>query len=150
MDIAPNPYISSRNQVVLVDKKDTSKKREDDKEIIQLENKLPLTYTCKNPVLDYSVVVTLSNAEKTDVRRLRLLMTVQPKPLKAILEMSVPARSSVTQNLPIVNNTDKDWIIKVQWVPDVTKNGSYFSVPEQFKRDFPVKKQSVGNFPLTF
>lgn len=93
VDIPPNPYISSKNHIVLNDRKDTSKRREDDKEVIQLENKLPLAYNCKNPVLDYSVIVTLMNAEKTDVRRYRLLMTVQPKPLKAILEMTTPARN---------------------------------------------------------
>lgn len=69
------------------------------------------------------------NSEKTDVRRYRLLMTVQPKPLKAILEMSVPARGEITQNLPIVNNTEKDWIIKVVWEPNLAKNGQYFSIP---------------------
>ena len=77
-------------------------------------------------------------------------MTVQPKPLRAILEMSVPARSQITQNLPIVNNTQKDWAIKVVWEPNAMKNGHYFSIPEQFKKEFQVKKQSVGNFPLTF
>ena len=64
--------------------------------------------------------------------------------------MNVPARSEVTQNLPIVNNTEKDWSIKVTWVPDPLKNGNYFSVPGQFSKDFPVKKKSTGNFPVTF
>lgn len=64
--------------------------------------------------------------------------------------MNVPARSEVTQNLPIVNNTEKDWSIKVTWVPDPLKNGNYLSVPGQFSKDFPVKKKSTGNFPVTF
>lgn len=37
--------------------------------------------------------------------------------------MNVPARGEVTQNLPIVNNTDRDWTIKIQWQPDMSKNG---------------------------
>ena len=38
--------------------------------------------------------------------------------------MSVPARNEITQNLPIVNNTDKDWVIKVLWEPSLIKNGN--------------------------
>jgi hypothetical protein len=75
---------------------------------------------------------------------------VQPKPLKAILEMTTSARSEVTQNLPLVNNTDRDWSIKVTWAPDTQKNGGYFSIPSQYNSTFPVKKMSIGNFPITF
>lgn len=64
--------------------------------------------------------------------------------------MNVPARGQVTQNLPIVNNTDRDWNIKIQWLPDNSKFGSYFVIPSQFSANFPVKKQSIGNFPITF
>ncbi len=92
----------------------------------------------------------LSNKSKTDVRRYKVIFTVQPKPLKAILEMSVPARGEITQNLPIVNNTERDWTIKVQWQPDMAKNGGYFIVPAQYNSTFPVKRNSIGNFPITF
>ena len=64
--------------------------------------------------------------------------------------MNVPARGEVTQNLPIVNNTDKDWVIKIQWQPDGSKFGNYFSVASQYSSSFPVKRQSIGNFPITF
>lgn len=64
--------------------------------------------------------------------------------------MNVPSRGEVTQNLPIVNNTDRDWNIKIQWLPDSTKFGSYFIIPGQFSANFPVKRQSIGNFPITF
>lgn len=64
--------------------------------------------------------------------------------------MNVPARGEVTQNLPIVNNTDRDWTIKIQWQPDMSKNGQYFIVPSQYTNSFPVKKQSIANFPITF
>ncbi len=64
--------------------------------------------------------------------------------------MNVPARGQVTQNLPIVNNTDRDWNIKIQWIPDNAKFGSYFIIPSQISANFPVKKQSIGNFPITF
>jgi hypothetical protein len=35
-------------------------------------------------------------------------------------------------------------------LPDQQKNGNYFSIPAQFTKDFPVKRKSTGNFPLTF
>ena len=92
----------------------------------------------------------VSNKSKTDVRRYRVVFTIQPKPLKAILEMSVPARSEVTQNLPIVNNTERDWNIKITWTPDNSKNGNYFVINGSYSSSFPVKRNSIGNFPITF
>ena len=64
--------------------------------------------------------------------------------------MTVPARGEVTQNLPIVNNTEKDWTIKISWQPDQNKNGHYLTIPQQYNNNFPVKKNSIGNFPITF
>ncbi len=64
--------------------------------------------------------------------------------------MNVPARGEITQNLPIVNNTDRDWNIKIIWQPDMSKNGHYFIIPSQYTNAFLVKKQSIGNFPITF
>lgn len=64
--------------------------------------------------------------------------------------MNVPARSEVTQNLPIVNNTERDWNIKITWQPDMSKNGAYFSINSSYNSAFPVKKNSIGNFPITF
>jgi len=94
--------------------------------------------------------VLVYNKTKNDVRRYRITFTIQPKPLKAILEMNVPARREITQNLPIVNNTDRDWNIKIIWQPDMSKNGHYFIIPSQYTNAFLVKKQSIGNFPITF
>jgi hypothetical protein len=64
--------------------------------------------------------------------------------------MSVPARSEVTQNLPIVNNTERDWNIKITWTPDASKNGSYFLINPAYSSSFSVKRNSIGNFPITF
>ena len=115
-----------------------------------MENKIPFTIVCKNPVYQFTTFVLVYNKFKTDVRRYKVVFTVQPKPLKAILEMNVPARSEVTQNLPVVNNTDRDWTIKILWQPDPNKNGNYFYIPSQYSTTFPVKKNSIGNFPITF
>ena len=64
--------------------------------------------------------------------------------------MTAPARTELVQNLPIVNNTERDWNIKVQWLPDTMKNGTYFSVPTQLASNFPIKHHSIGNLPVTF
>lgn len=58
-------------------------------------------------------ILTMKNADKTDVRRYKILVNALPKPTKAILEMVCPARESLTQDLPIINPSDKDWSIKV-------------------------------------
>lgn len=99
---------------------------------------------------EFSTFVLIFNKSKTDVRRFKVIFTIQPKPLKAILEMNVPARGEVTQNLPIVNNTERDWNIKVLWQPEPSKNGNYFIIPSQYNSSFPVKRNSIGNFPITF
>lgn len=128
-------------------KKDSLKGEAD---VVSIENKIPFTIVCKNPVYEFSTYVLVSNKSKTDVRRYRVVFTIQPKPLKAILEMNVPARSEVTQNLPIVNNTERDWNIKITWQPDNAKNGNYFIINSAYATSFPVKRNSIGNFPITF
>jgi hypothetical protein len=62
-------------------------------DIVPVENKIPFSIVCKNPVYEFTTYVLVSNKSKTDVRRYRVIFTIQPKPLKAILEMNVPARS---------------------------------------------------------
>lgn len=134
---------------MLSERKD-DKKRDSKTEIMSTENKIAFTIVCKNPVYEFVVYVLVCNPLKTDIRRYKVIFTVQPKPLKAMLEMSVPARGEVIQNLPIVNNTDKDWSIKIVWQPNSSKNGNYFSINPQYNNSLPVKKNSVGNFPVIF
>lgn len=62
---------------------------------------------------DYKFNITLKNSLKTDIRRYRCEMTVFPKPIKATLEFRVPARHSTSQDIPIINNSERDWNIKV-------------------------------------
>jgi len=55
-------------------------------------NKLPISYSFKNPVKDFNVLLTLKNSNKTDIRRYRIWATVLPKVIKSTLEFRVPAR----------------------------------------------------------
>ena len=46
--------------------------------------------------------------------------------------MRVPARNELTQDIPIVNNSQRDWNITVKLLKDNNKNGIYFSGPTEF------------------
>lgn len=46
-------------------------------------NKMPLTFTFKNPVKEMPIIMTLRSSDKTDVRRYKLMVTALPKPTKA-------------------------------------------------------------------
>lgn len=41
-------------------------------------------------------------------------------------------------------------MIKIVWAPDLAKNGNYFIINSGYSASFPVKKNSIGNFPITF
>ena len=97
-----------------------------------IDCKLPILYAFKNATKDFSVILTLKN--KFDIRRYKLSAMVLPKIVKAMLEFKVPARQAVTQEIPIVNQTDRDWNIKVQ----LTDNKGLFTCPT---RDFFVKRK---------
>ncbi|CAD8117028.1 unnamed protein product [Paramecium sonneborni] len=106
------------------------------------DGKLPITYAFKNATKDFSVILTLKN--KFDIRRYKLSASVLPKIVKATLEFRVPARQQVIQEIPIVNNSDKEWSIKVQIIQP---QDGLFQCPN---KDFQVKKKSTGLFPITF
>lgn len=58
-------------------------------------NSMPITFMFKNPFRDYRANIVLRNANRTDVRRYRLMITALPKPVKATLEMTAPAKEVV-------------------------------------------------------
>ena len=107
-------------------------------------NKLILQITAKSPAI-YRTAIILSNANKTDIRVLEVVVTAYPPTVKALLEFVVPARGSVTQDIPFNNETDKDWSIKANLTFDKGKNGQ-FNAP----KEIVAKKKSLTNFPLTF
>jgi len=70
----------------------------------------------------------------------------KPQKIKAQLEFRVPARSSVPQEIPIVNNSDKEWQVKAKLDKHDTKHGKF----ELNKNELIVKKNSQENFILWF
>ena len=61
----------------------------------EAKNRLGFVMNFKTACKDYMSLFTLMNETKTDVRRLRVQVTSLPKPVKAILEMTAPAREVV-------------------------------------------------------
>ena len=47
------------------------------------------------------------------MRVYRLNVSAYPKPVKAKLELTCPAREFIVQEIPIVNNSERDWLIKI-------------------------------------
>jgi hypothetical protein len=72
----------------------------------------------KTAVKDYLSHYMLINETKTDVRRIRIQVTSLPKPIKALLDFVIPAREIVSQEIPIVNNTDRDFNLKITLIGD--------------------------------
>ena len=97
-------------------------------------NKFPINLAFKNP-FNGKLSLTFRNAAKTEIRKYQLQITAHPKPVKAVLEFRVPARNQTTQDIPIINNTDRDWPIKVILQGDNSKNGNMFTCPSQYQKE---------------
>lgn len=115
-----------------------------------VSNKFPVSMCFKNPAKEARMLLTLRNTQKTDIRIYKLEVTAHPKPVKATLEFRVPARNVTTQEIPIINNTDKEWIIKVSLQGDPNKNGHLFTCSPGMQKEFMVKRRTTGSFPITF
>ena len=111
-----------------------------------LLNSLPLSFNFKAPYKDYQYTITLKNNAKTDIRIIKCLVTVHPKIVKATLELKVPINEEIKQEIPIINNTEKPWSMKVQWQAPHETNGQYFSGP----KDFNIKAKSTNYYIITF
>jgi hypothetical protein len=73
----------------------------------------------KTLLKDAYIDLILINSHKTDVRRIKVCINVVPKPVKLAFEMVAPARTQVVQNVPIVNNSNQDWRLKILLSADI-------------------------------
>ena len=112
----------------------------------KIENKLTISLIFKAPTKDHPLRFVLRSQNKMDIRVYEFKATVLPKPIKAVLEMRCPAREALTQDIPIKNDTDRDWNVRAQLVPDANKNGQYFTG----LKDFRVPRGQIGNYQITF
>ena len=70
-----------------------------------------LTFTPNKPA-EYPCYLLFKSADETDIRLYDIRYKVSPQTIKAQLEFRVPARGTVSQEIPIINNTDKDWQVR--------------------------------------
>eukprot|EP00330_Aristerostoma_sp_ATCC50986_P007041 CAMPEP_0114576998 /NCGR_PEP_ID=MMETSP0125-20121206/1712_1 /TAXON_ID=485358 ORGANISM="Aristerostoma sp., Strain ATCC 50986" /NCGR_SAMPLE_ID=MMETSP0125 /ASSEMBLY_ACC=CAM_ASM_000245 /LENGTH=397 /DNA_ID=CAMNT_0001765977 /DNA_START=1972 /DNA_END=3165 /DNA_ORIENTATION=- len=80
-----------------------------------------------------------------DIRVYEIKVTVQPKPVKAQIEIHCPARSKLEQPIPVYNNSEKDTSIRP--VLNAYEYSHYF---EKSNRELFVKRRSQGNYILKF
>lgn len=82
----------------------------------------------KNP-FNGKFTISLKNSLKTDLRKYNISIVATPKPVKISLEFRVPAKNITTQDIPIINTTDKDWPnIKISLTGEYKKNSFMFYV----------------------
>jgi hypothetical protein len=104
-------------------------------------NKFLLNFAPKTPG-DYPCQITVASSKKTDIRIYDVLVSVKPKRNVINLELVAFARSETKQDIPIINNSEKDWSVKVTLTQD-TKD---FSAT----KDFIVRKKSSGMCTVSF
>lgn len=109
-------------------------------------NTLSLTLGFKTILKDFNCLLILKNQNKSDVRVYRMMFTVHPKIVKAKLELKVPCGDEIKQDIPLVNNLDRDCAIKVTLINPPETNGQFFSGA----RDFYIKKKSTNYYTITF
>ncbi len=100
--------------------------------------RLPITLHPRAPG-NYPTLITLRSLR--DVRVLRLVATVVDETTKKHLEFVVPARQALSQDIPIVNNSDFEWPMTAS-----ITGSEYF----KGNRALVVPPRSVGLYTVTF
>ncbi|EGR27619.1 hypothetical protein IMG5_193180 [Ichthyophthirius multifiliis] len=147
VEIIPSAsFVTCGNQFSLYNPNKLIKKTNDQQ---FTSNKLALNFLFRQPVKEYKFLLVLKNAQKTDIRRYKCEVNVNPRPIKAFIEFKVPARLSVSQEIPLVNSTEREWNLKVGFNEENQgKNAQLFQIPPI--KEFVVKKKSTGIFLVTF
>jgi hypothetical protein len=94
-------------------------------------NKLPINLLFKSPIQTTTFTITLKNRDKTDIRIYKLVFNVSPKAIKGSMEMKCPAGEELKQEIPIVNNSEKDWLIRINLQSDNKLSQGLFSCPKE-------------------
>ena len=107
-----------------------------------MNNKLPLELRPQGPG-KYDGRIILRSA--FDIRVLDVEATVTAQGTRAELTFSCPARQAISQDIPIINHSDREWVIQS------SLSGDYFSGPKEFKVP-PMGAQGPGMamYTLTF
>jgi len=109
------------------------------------DTKLQIDFFAKI-VKRYEVKVMITNQPKTDVRIYDISIKTHPPPVYGQLTFNVPARHQVIQDIPINNESDKEWNIKVELQYDKTQPAKF----DVGRLDFTAPKKQITNIPLKF
>ena len=80
-------------------------------------NKLQLAFSAKNPG-EYPASILLKSQNGADIRMYKVLVKVNPRVTFATMQMKTAARQPIKQEIPLTNNSDRDFTIKYQLQTD--------------------------------
>jgi hypothetical protein len=103
-------------------------------------NRLPLDLLFKT-ALTQSVQLVLRSMDGSDVRVYKIAINAIPKPVKGNIQMRCPWGEELKQDLPLVNNSEKDWFIRATLGISNSFHGP---------REVTIRKKMGGNYPITF
>ncbi len=89
-----------------------------------LINRNILTFSAERAGLYKTIAVIRPDDNPLDIRCVELLLTAKIPDVKMVLEFNGPARTKLSQEIPIHNETDADWSLSV------ASSGKNFSVPK--------------------
>ncbi len=107
--------------------------------------KLQIEFMAK-VVKKYETKVMITNPAKTDVRIFDVVVKTHPPPVTGQLTFSVPARHQVTQDIPINNESESEWPIKVDLQYDHNQPARF----EVGRGEYIAPKKQVTNIQLKF
>jgi hypothetical protein len=146
-----NPYYSGPSNVTIYDNSRAGMMGKDQNSASMNKNaddlnKIILHFSPKSPAT-YPCLLILKSPDRTDIRIIEIIMTAIPQMIKAQLEFVVPARGAVTQEIPIVNNSERDWLVKANLTKTSKDKNGAFGINAQ---EMQVKRKTTNNFMLTF
>lgn len=96
----------------------TLKQQGANEQLLNNSNKLRIECLFDKVFKDLCLDFLLTNAEKTDVRRIKVHVNLGNKPIMSEIIMKTTARVPIIQPIPIENPTGKDWRIKATLTQD--------------------------------
>jgi hypothetical protein len=115
-----------------------------------VDNKLSLQFHPKIPA-NYRTGIIFISQNKADIRVIDISVIAHPQVVKAQLEFVVPARKSVTQEIPFNNEAGQtDWTIKVNLQDNRSKTDPGRFTGKPGRDSFTVQRRTTTNYKLTF
>ena len=94
----------------------------------------------------YPCLLILKSLDRIDIRVIKIIMTAISQIIKTQLEFVVPARGAVSYEIPIVNNSERDWLVKANLTKSSKNKNGAFGINAQ---EMQVKCKTTNKFLLT-